>query len=124
MNCRNQITYVIRPGDTLFRIAAFYHTTIDEIIKMNPGIDPLNLQIGSAITVCVGDSFFEPPIAFPTPPIGTLPPIGVVPPIGTVPPVTPVPPIGIIPPCSIDIEQLAQSIANRLSELLDCRFRR
>ena len=117
MVCRNPITYVIRQGDTLFKIARDHHTTVPQIYALNPGIDAYNLQIGSALTLCPGVNSAAPPAEtepriFPIPPIGTIrppvtpvPPIGTippivtpVPPIGTIPPITPVPPIGILPP--------------------------
>ena len=45
--------YTIRPGDTLYLIAQEYNTTINAILRINPDIDPLNLQIGSEICVPV-----------------------------------------------------------------------
>lgn len=43
------ISYRISPGDTLFLIAQKFNTTTDEIIAVNPGIDPSNLYIGQVI---------------------------------------------------------------------------
>lgn len=43
---------IIQPGDTLFRIARRFNTSVDAIMELNPGIDPNNLQIGQQIRVC------------------------------------------------------------------------
>lgn len=45
------VVYVIQPGDTLWKIARRYRTTVDALIEANPGIDPNNLQIGQKICV-------------------------------------------------------------------------
>lgn len=45
------IVYVIQPGDTLWKIARRYCTTIDALLRANPNIDPNNLQIGQKICV-------------------------------------------------------------------------
>jgi LysM repeat protein len=44
-------SYVIRAGDTLYAIAQRYNTTVNEIIAINPGINPNALRIGQ--TVCI-----------------------------------------------------------------------
>lgn len=46
--------YAIQPGDTLYRIARNYHTTVNAILTANPGIHPANLAIGQTITVPYG----------------------------------------------------------------------
>ncbi len=47
------LTFVtIKAGDTLFKIAQRFNTTVEAIEELNPGIDPLNLQIGQTIKVC------------------------------------------------------------------------
>jgi murein DD-endopeptidase MepM/ murein hydrolase activator NlpD len=43
--------YIIQPGDTLWSIAEEYDLTVDEIVDLNPGIDPYNLQVGQAIVL-------------------------------------------------------------------------
>jgi len=44
---------MIQRGDTLFRLAQRFNTTVDAILELNPGIDPNNLQIGQQIRICV-----------------------------------------------------------------------
>ena|GEM_PF-758624 len=56
----NHTTYIIRPGDTLFRIAQLFNVTVDSIIRANPGIDPNSLRVAQRICI---------PIAPPAPPI-------------------------------------------------------
>lgn len=46
--------YTIRPGDSLWLIAQQYHTTIQEIATLNPGIDYNNLYVGQEICVPAG----------------------------------------------------------------------
>ena len=43
--------YVIQSGDTLGSIAEKYSTTVDELMTLNPGIDPTALNIGQRIRV-------------------------------------------------------------------------
>lgn len=47
------VPYVVQPADTLERIARLYLTTVDAILRLNPGIDPLRLVIGSSVLVPV-----------------------------------------------------------------------
>ena len=41
--------YVVQSGDTLGSIAQKYSTTVDELMTLNPGIDPTALRIGQRI---------------------------------------------------------------------------
>lgn len=59
--------YTIRSGDTLYNLAIRYNTTVEAIMRVNPGIDPNNLQIGQVI--CIPGSVVPPP---PTCPVGTF----------------------------------------------------
>lgn len=108
MNCNNMIIHIVQPRDTLYILAKSYNTTVDSILNLNPGIEIYNLQVGTKLKICPGQTLqpvppigtippIEPPVT-PVPPIGTIPPITPVPPIGILPPITPIPPIGTIPP--------------------------
>jgi LysM repeat protein len=43
--------YVVQSGDTLGSIAGTYSTTVDELMTLNPGIDPTAMHIGQRIRV-------------------------------------------------------------------------
>ena len=43
--------YVVLSGDTLGSIAGKYSTTVDELMTLNPGIDPTAMHIGQRIRV-------------------------------------------------------------------------
>ncbi|NPV71050.1 MAG: LysM peptidoglycan-binding domain-containing protein [Firmicutes bacterium] len=43
--------YTIRPGDTFYNLALRFNTTVERIQMANPGVDPLNLQIGQRICI-------------------------------------------------------------------------
>jgi LysM repeat protein len=43
--------YVVQSGDTLGSLAQKYGTTVDELMTLNPGIDPTALHIGQKIRV-------------------------------------------------------------------------
>jgi LysM repeat protein len=43
--------YVIQSGDTLGEIASKYDTTVDELLTLNPDVDPSALQPGQRIRV-------------------------------------------------------------------------
>lgn len=59
--------YIIQEGDILFTIAAKFDTTPENILRLNPGLDPVNLPVGRRI--CVISATNQPV----TCPIGTLP---------------------------------------------------
>ena len=43
--------YRVKAGDTLESIAAKFNTTVDDLLALNPGIDPLALSPGQKIRV-------------------------------------------------------------------------
>jgi LysM repeat protein len=43
--------YVIESGDTLGTIAAKYDTSVEELLRLNPGIDPTALRVGDRVRV-------------------------------------------------------------------------
>jgi LysM repeat protein len=44
-------TYVVEGGDSFFSIATKYDTTIDELLRLNPAVNPQNLMPGTEIAV-------------------------------------------------------------------------
>ena len=51
--------YEIKQGDTLYNLARQYGTTVDMLLKYNPGIDPRRLQIGQKICIPVPETGSE-----------------------------------------------------------------
>jgi LysM repeat protein len=43
--------YVVQSGDTLGSIASKYDTTVEELVRLNPDVDPTALQVGQRIRV-------------------------------------------------------------------------
>ena len=43
--------YSVRSGDTLGTIAERFGTTVDQLLVLNPGIDPRALRVGQSIRV-------------------------------------------------------------------------
>ena len=43
--------YVIESGDTLGTIAAKYDTSVEELLRLNPGIEPTALRVGDRVRV-------------------------------------------------------------------------
>ncbi len=50
----NAVMHVIQAGDTFWKLAKKYGTTVEAITAANPDMDPLNLQIGETICIPVG----------------------------------------------------------------------
>lgn len=51
-NCpQGSFPYIIKSGDTLYKLAKEYNTTVEAIMRINPGINPNNLQIGQKICI-------------------------------------------------------------------------
>lgn len=43
--------HVVESGDTLGSIAEKYDTTVEELVRLNPGVDPTALRVGDRIRV-------------------------------------------------------------------------
>jgi hypothetical protein len=41
--------YVIRAGDTLAALATRFHTSVERLLSLNPGVRPTSLRIGQRI---------------------------------------------------------------------------
>jgi len=57
-------TATIRSGDTLYRLASRFGTTVKAIETANPGLDPFNLRIGAKIAVPLGFELVPAGISF------------------------------------------------------------
>lgn len=44
-------TYIVQDGDSFFSIASKYNTTIDELLRLNPTVNPQNLKPGTELAV-------------------------------------------------------------------------
>lgn len=51
---RGYDVYYVQPGDTLWKIARDYYTSLNKITAANPGINPYQLQIGQKLIVPYG----------------------------------------------------------------------
>ncbi|MDN5348492.1 MAG: hypothetical protein PWP65_2057 [Clostridia bacterium] len=47
--CPSGLYWVVAPGDTLSSIARSVGTTVEVLLRLNPGVDPFNLQVGQNI---------------------------------------------------------------------------
>lgn len=45
------LLYKVAPGDTFYKLAERYNTTVEDISHANPLADPNNLQIGEILTI-------------------------------------------------------------------------
>lgn len=50
-SCPGGTIYTIKSGDTLYALAIRFNTSVDAIMKANPGLDPMKLQIGQKICI-------------------------------------------------------------------------
>lgn len=55
-------SYIVRAGDTLWKLSQTYGVSLQSILDLNPGVNPRNLQIGS--TVCIPTEPFPSANAF------------------------------------------------------------
>ncbi|GAW91203.1 LysM peptidoglycan-binding domain-containing protein [Calderihabitans maritimus] len=49
--CPSGRYWKIRHGDTLYKIARQINSTVEAILRLNPGLDPRNLRIGQLICI-------------------------------------------------------------------------
>lgn len=47
--CPSGVYWTVSPGDTLYSIAEAVGTTVERLLELNPGIDPMNLRVGQNI---------------------------------------------------------------------------
>ena len=57
MYCQNRISYRVQEGDSLYKLAKQFHTTVTELILLNSGVNPYNLQVGMRLTICPGEGY-------------------------------------------------------------------
>ena len=71
------LAYVVRPGDTLTRIARQFSTTVNAIVQANPAITNPNLiYVGQTLEIPTGDATPAPPAPQPPAPQPSPPPTG------------------------------------------------
>ena len=44
MYCQNRMVHTVQEGDSLYRLARQYHTTVTELKLGNPGVNPYKLR--------------------------------------------------------------------------------
>ena len=59
MYCQNRISYRVQEGDSLYKLAKQFHTTVTELILLNSGVNPYNLQTGMSLTICPGEGYVD-----------------------------------------------------------------
>ena len=59
MYCQNRISYRVQEGDSLYILAKQFHTTVTELILLNSGVNPYNLQTGMRLTICPGEGYVD-----------------------------------------------------------------
>ncbi len=50
---KKYLYYVIKPGDTLYSLAQRYHTSVEDLLKANPGVSENNFRIGDTVRISV-----------------------------------------------------------------------
>jgi LysM repeat protein len=50
-NDGQHVKWTVKPGDTLFSIATQFGTSVKELERLNPSIDPAALQVGQTLVV-------------------------------------------------------------------------
>lgn len=51
--------YRVQEGDSLYKLAKQFHTTVTELILLNSGVNPYNLQTGMRLTICPGEGYVD-----------------------------------------------------------------
>ena len=59
MYCQNRISYRVQEGASLYKLAKQFHTTVTELILLNSGVNPYNLQTGMRLTICPGEGYVD-----------------------------------------------------------------
>ncbi len=59
MYCQNRISYRVQEGDSLYKLAKQFHTIVTELILLNSGVNPYNLQTGMRLTICPGEGYVD-----------------------------------------------------------------
>ena len=59
MYCQNRISYRVQEGDSLYKLAKQFHTTVTELILLNSGVNPYNLQTEMRLTICPGEGYVD-----------------------------------------------------------------
>ena len=59
MYCQNRISYRVQEGDSLYKLAKQFQTTVNELILLNSGVNPYNLQTGMRLTICPGEGYVD-----------------------------------------------------------------
>jgi LysM repeat protein len=54
-------TYIVRPGDNIYKLVAQFHSSEYAILSANPGINPYNLLVGQVISIPIENG--DPPAA-------------------------------------------------------------
>ena len=47
----SQLAYIVQPGDTLGKLAAKYHCTVEQLCRWNNIRNPNNIQIGQRLII-------------------------------------------------------------------------
>ena len=54
MACRQEVTHVVKAGDSLYKIAQQHQIPVEVLTAtQNPGLNPYNLQIGTELMICL-----------------------------------------------------------------------
>ena len=59
MACRQEVTHVVKAGDSLYKIAQQHQIPVEVLIAQNPGLNPYNLQIGTELVICLEEGGTE-----------------------------------------------------------------